>query len=486
VIAAALWCGVAGAASLDLLEVGGAYGTPNTDGGTAAWWNPAAFATGDGLQVHAEAAPFMGGVRFERDDPHGGYDEYHTVATIPYVGVSYDLNRDDFGIGAAFGVPFGRGGQAICEPGYEGGLLDVWGDGPESCTDDAGAGRYHMRTGASEAYYAMVGAAWRPLDQLAVGAVISVVHSRWYAYLDSETLPDLEAAIHALGEETHYTDDDLEDPDYASTLETQGYLTDTRMSFAVGVKVMPDPEDRVQLSLTYHHGVTLEHTGDVRILIGCPPQDDAIGRFGSESYGLCDDLLSADMSVSYRLPNRVHGGVAVTPVDAVRVELMGGWVNWSVYQDFSIQISDVAAQNPDINPEAAHLVEKEQLWARDVEDSIWGAVDVKATLARGWLTLGGRVLFDRAAVPDHALSPNNYDANTATLTGMAALHILPVNLDVLVSYGYSIIGERTVSDSAFDVTLGADRHEERWYYPHANGTYTGWTHRAGLAVRWTF
>ncbi len=69
---------------------------------------------------------------------------------------------------------------------------------------------------------------------------------------------------------------------------------------------------------------------------------------------------------------------------------------------------------------------------------------------------------------------------------MAAVHVLPANLDIVVSYGYALNQARTVTDSAFEVTLGADRNDERWYYPHANGTYTGWTHRVGLGVRWRF
>lgn len=460
----ALLLGFASAASLDLLEVGGVYGTPNTDGGTAAWWNPAGFASSDGLQVHAEVAPTLGGVRYERDDPHGGVDEYHTTAFIPFVGVTHGLNHDQFGIGAAVGTPFGRGGESLY---------------------DDGAGRYHMRSGGSEAIYGLVGAAWRPRDQVAIGGVLSVVHSRWSAFLDSETLPDLEQAIHALGEQTHYTDAELEDPHYASTLETQGSLTDTRMSFGLGVKVLPDPDGRVTLALAYHHGVTLVHQGDVRILMGCPPQDDEIGRFGAESYGLCNDLLDGQMSVTYRLPARVHGGVRVRPIPQLSLELMGGWVNWSVYDDFEIRITGIE-DNPGVDPDAAQLVNKEQAWARDARDSVWGALDAKATLLDGWLTVGGRALFDRAAVPDAAVSPNNYDANSVTVSGMAALHILPVKLDVVLSYGQGFMADRTITDSGYAVTLGADRLPERWYYPHANGHYSGWTRRAGVAVRWRF
>jgi long-subunit fatty acid transport protein len=460
-----LLIGTAFSASLDLLDVGGVYGTPNSNGGTAAWWNPAGFATGEGLQVHIEAAPTFGGVRYERSDPMGGQDEYRTAAVIPFAGVTHGLNQEKFGIGGAVGIPIGRGGASIYEQ---------------------GAGRYHMRSGGSQAIYGMVGAAWRPVDQIAVGGVISVVHSRWDAYLDSETLPDLESAIQALGEQTVYTDADLEDPHYASTLETQGSLTDTRMSFAIGVKVMPDPEGRVSLSATYHHGVTLEHTGDARILIGCPPQEDTIGRFGSESYGLCNDLLEADMSVSYRLPARIHGGVLIMPIEALRIELMGGWVNWSVYDDFTVEISGIEEKNPDVNPEAAELVSKHQLWARDAQDSIWGALDIKGTLAQGWVTVGGRALFDRASIPDHAVSPNNFDANSVTVSGMAALHILPVDLDLYVSYSEAFLQERTVTNSAYSVSLGDDRAEERWYYPHANGSYSAWTRRVALGLRWRF
>ncbi len=231
--------------------------------------------------------------------------------------------------------------------------------------------------------------------------------------------------------------------------------------------------------------MSLEHTGDVQILIGCPPQDDEIGRFGAESYGMCNDLLEGDMSVSYRLPARVHGGVAVTPIPQLTVELMGGWVNWSVYSDLLIEISGME-ENEGLDPDAARLVNKQQLWARDSQDSIWGALDVKGTLAQGWLTLGARALVDRAAVPDHALSPNNYDANSLSLSGMAALNILPLDLDLVLSYGQTFMAQRTVTDSAFGLTLGTDRNEERWYYPHSNGTYTGWVRRAALAIRWHF
>ncbi len=182
--------GSAWAASLDLLEVGGVYGTPNTDGGTAAWWNPAGFATSHGLQVHAEIAPTLGGVHYERAEPHGGVDEYRMMGAIPFVGVTHGLNQERFGLGAAFALPQARGAESIHEDGI---------------------GRYHLRGGGSKVMTGLVGFAWRPIERLSIGGVVSVVHSEWSAYLDSETLPELEEAIRALGEETHYTDSDLGD-----------------------------------------------------------------------------------------------------------------------------------------------------------------------------------------------------------------------------------------------------------------------------------
>jgi len=100
--------------------------------------------------------------------------------------------------------------------------------------------------------------------------------------------------------------------------------------------------------------------------------------------------------------------------------------------------------------------------------------------------LGGRVLYDMAAVPDAALSMNNYDANTVMLSGLLAAR--PARfLELGVSYTHQFIGTRTVTDSAFEMTLDtATRKEDRYFYPSANGTYSGSVNRLGVQARFAF
>ncbi len=243
---------------------------------------------------------------------------------------------------------------------------------------------------------------------------------------------------------------------------------------------MPDPEGRVILAATYHHGVTVVNTGDVRVLIGEPREDDVMGAFGSSSYGISNEILDGQMSVTYRLPSRLHGGVAYLPNDSLRFEVLGGWTGWAAYTDFEIEISGME-DNEGIDEEAAELVNEKRMWARDNRNTWWGALDVKAQFGERW-TLGGRATFDRAAVPDHALSPNNYDANTLVLSAMSALQVHE-RLQIVMSFSHHFVADRVVEDSAFGVTLDEDRNEDRWFYPHSNGSYSGWVERAGIGLR---
>ena len=57
------------AASLDLLEVGGLWGTPNATDATALWWNPASLAAGHGTRFNLSAAPTFATVNIQRADP---------------------------------------------------------------------------------------------------------------------------------------------------------------------------------------------------------------------------------------------------------------------------------------------------------------------------------------------------------------------------------------------------------------------------------
>jgi hypothetical protein len=98
------------------------------------------------------------------------------------------------------------------------------------------------------------------------------------------------------------------------------------------------------------------------------------------------------------------------------------------------------------------------------------------------LLLGGRATWDRAAVPDAALSPNNYDADTMILNGNAMVQLIrPLRLGL--SFSHYRVSERQVENSAFSMAIEPEeRTEDRWDYPRANGHYSTPINRVGIAL----
>lgn len=447
---------LAGAASLDNLEVGGPWGSPLATDPTATWWNPAGLAGAGGTRLLAEVAPTFATVRYERAEPHGGLDTVQLAGAVPFFGVASDLGVDGVGLGASLAVPIARGGHEVEEP---------------------GTGRYALREGMVQALWLNLSAAVRPVELVALGGTLSVVRSDWSAVVDNDTMPDLDAAIAELGQDAGYTDDDLEHPDYAATLAFDT-LHDTALTFGAGLRLMPT--ERVRVGLAYNHGVSLAHHGEVEIRFGCPPQEDVMGRFGAEAYGLCDATVPAKATVAYPLPGRFHLGVGYDATEAVTLELFAGWVRWSAFQDYDITIADADAPTE----EAEALVEQHRLWARANDDALFIAADVKGEVGDR-LLVGGRVTFDQAAVPDGALSTNNYDANDLILAGMADVRVAgPLHLGL--SYSHHLLATREVTTSGFSQTLDGVKPQDRWNYPHANGTYSGTVSRLGIQARAAF
>lgn len=449
------------AGSLDQLEVGGLFGTPATSDPTALWWNPAGVAAGSGTRFHLEGAPTLAQVDFDREDPNwGGHSDIALFGVLPFAGVASDLGIEGLGVGLALSVPMVRGGEAL-NP-----------DGPS---------RTHLRTGNIQKIYLTAGGAYELADRVALGGTVSLIDSTWTAELDTESMTALYDQITDLGQDPGYTDADIEDPNYAARLRF-GNLKDLAVTFGAGLRVEAVPE-RVVLSAAYHHGARIDNRGDVQLGFGCPPQEDTFGRFGAEAYGLCDATLAARARVGYDLPWRLQGGVAVEPVEDLKVELMVGHVGWSRYQDFQVDITGVAERNELDNEEAADLVEQRRRWARDNVNSTFVGLDVKGQVTDE-LLLGGRVLFDPSAIPDHAMTPNNYDATTVQV-GVLGAYELDKRLTVGASFTHHFVQTRTVTDSAFSVTL-EDRVEDRWLYPTMNGTTRARIERFGIVLKGRF
>ncbi len=447
---------LAHAASLDNLEIGGPWGSPVATDPTAVWWNPAGLAAGTGTRVFLEGAPTFASITYERAEPNGGNDIYRLSGVVPYIGVASDLTVPGLGVGLAMAVPTVRGGAEAQEP---------------------GPGAWNMREGDIRAIRAMIAGSYEIKDRVALGASLHLVRSTWIARVDTDTLPDLAGAIEAQGEETHYTDADLENPDYTATLQFDE-LSDVALSWSAGARVKIDPG--ITIGVAYVHGAAVDNTGGVAIQFGCPPESDTTGRYAAERAGTCYNTVEADASVAYTLPERVHGAVSWEPNDAWQLTAMGGWVRWSVFTDFHITVSDPQIESA----EGKDLIEQSRKWARANVDSGWGGLDVKAHPAEKW-TVGGRLLYDAAAVPTEALSTNNYDANAWMLSALAAWRPVPA-VEVGASWTHHFLEERVVEESGFAQTLEGTPREDRWNYPHAAGTYSGGIDRIGVAVRLAF
>lgn len=482
------------AASLDLVEVGGAFGTPGATNPTAIWWNPAGLAVGGGTQFLVEGAPVFATIAAQRANPdygvlaptspdfpsdydYSGTDNLKFNGVAPFLGVSSDFTVPGLAVGIGLAVPTARGGTSDQE----------W-----------GANRFHIREGNIQAIHAMVGAGYHILEKVALGASFSLVDSSWYADTDTTAYPDLAHAVQEeLGLPTpppSYQDGYIEDRGYSTTLvfggrngEDHGALRDRAATFGLGLYVTP--VEQVGVAVSYNHGVRLDHEGDLDLIFQCPPDYDFISRFAAEDRGLCNARMSGVGKVGYNLPSRVNLGVVVSPIEKLRLEAMGSYVRWSQFTDYEITTEIAADQvdvdDPEIAQETADLVSQDRLWARDNRDTFWIGLDAKAKV-HPLLTVGGRVIYDRSAIPDSAVSANNYDANTVMLTGLAMVQ--PVEqIGVGLSFGHYFLADRTITNSASAVTIDADAAlPDRYFYPSSNGTYSGSINRLGLVVHGAF
>lgn len=457
--------GAAWAGSLDLIDVGGLWGTPTNSEPTAVWFNPAAVASGQGTRLLLEVAPTFASFTFDRDHPvWGGEARYRYVGVVPFLGVATDAGVPGLGIGAAVFVPSARGGVAL---------------------DPEGPGRTTMREGDIRTISASLSAAYQILGKVSLGASVTYHYGSWMADLDTEVATALSDELVAVngGTQTDYYDDAvIEDPRYQADARF-GPLIAHNVSFGVGVHARPHP--RLELGVAYQHGWSSTFRGTVDLDFDCPPDSDTLGRFGAEDKGLCDADMSAAASVAYAYPKRVHAGVAVLPLPELRLEVFGGWVGWSVLRDFAIAVDDVTSANTTIDAHTAALLGKDRLWARDNLDTFFVGLDANGRVRERW-RVGGRVTFDRRAVPDHALSANNFDQDTILVGAQVGYAPVP-QLEIALSYTEKIGLARTVTTSAFDLHIDpALRLEDRYSYPSANGRYAASIHRVALSVRAAF
>lgn len=453
----------ASAASLDNVEVGGVWGTPLAENPTAIWWNPAGLSQTHGTQVLIEGAPTFGHVTFVREDPYNaGTDTFRLQGVLPFAGVSSDFGVKGLGVGAALIVPFVRGGQA------------------ESAS--AGPASFAMNEADVRTIHGALAVGYQPDGvPIALGLSGQFVHSEWTANLDTELTTSLDSQIAALGQDSGYTDAQIESQDYAANLDFDT-LSDNTFTFSAGLHADVEP---FKIALAYVHGVNVQNAGDLTMNLNCPPTTDTLGRFGAEAYGLCYATMNAHAVVAYKLPARLQGALGFAPNDDTALQFMGAYVFWSAYKDFDITVKDIENLNELENPDAAALLNQHRFWARDNVDTYWVGLDGKFRV-KEVVILGARAIYDHHGVPNVALSPNNVDTDVFSLTPSVTVDIKN-KVRIGASYGHSFFTARDIDDNGFGVTLDQDaRNEDRYFYPQMNGQYSGSIDRVGVVVSGRF
>jgi len=465
VIFALLGASVAFGAGIDLLEVGGPWGSPGVGGPAAVWYNPGAIASEDGTRLTFELAPASGYVQFDRDDPvNGGMDVLRGAGLVPFLGATTQLGGTGLSAGFAVFAPYGRTGAS---------------DRPN------GSARYAVRRGSVTNLFSSGALALELPGGISVGAAGHFIVARYAATTDKEILTALDTELCARGYCDLYTDADIEDPDYGATIDLK--LLSVSATGALGLHVQPGK--RFALGLSWVAGTTVSPWGPASLRFGCPPQQDVQGRFGTQLLGLCDVDVPATAQVTYRLPYRVMGSLRWAPTGDLReasLEALGGITGWSAYDQVAITINvdpdGVLLTRPEDRQATAALLGQHDVIARGLRDTWWAGGDARARVSDIWI-VGVRGLFDHHAIPTEMLSPNSFDTDTLLATGFAQVHVMP-HVDLGFSFTHSVLQPRATTHSAYWATLDTSAQAPEGYrFPHTNGRYAGRIDRGGLALR---
>ena len=349
------------AAGLDLLEVGGAWGTPGATNPTAIWWNPAGLAVGGGTQFIIEGAPTFAKVYGDRANPdygtieedtgkgelfegaprdydYSGRDEVSLTAVVPFIGVQTDFGVEGLGIGAGLAVPTATGGE----------IEDPW-----------GANRYSLRSGNIQAPQLILAGSYRIKEIISLGASFNVIESGWASVVDTSTYPDLAFAVQEELNLDHppnsFRDGYSEHPGYATTADFVEHVVlpiaevlDPDGAFAI--EVVNEPEC---LTDEVHPGVGLPWATVVR---GIATIREALNQ------ALPGVPVTSGTQAVF-LPG-LFAGVAAgepAPVDAVDLHVYHPNGGLPARQDLPVDIGDLplfageAGAHHD-SPDSAHLV----------------------------------------------------------------------------------------------------------------------------------
>lgn len=252
---------------------------------------------------------------------------------------------------------------------------------------------------------------------------------------------------------------EVTDP-YGADVVLSGETSGTHLSWMTGVYV--DAFEPVTLGVGFRSGGMLDVTG--------PGEVVAPEAFGGVT-------VPADVGLAFQLPPILYAAATVQPTDALSIGASWEWQLWNPCcggEDGDIIISVLS--------EDGDAVGQEDGLGLDISPTIysprrlWNASNFAAWTgiqAADPVWLGLRVGYNQFAVPSYAINSANLDfSNVGVMAGARFKVAGPVELGL--SYYKFILFTRTVTDSAWNLGDGNERFSPAYpYTASGDGVYSG-------------
>jgi len=365
------------------------------DDTSAIFHNPAGLAFIDDYRVDASFTGIYSHTLYRLQREDGTFTEpiesERPYGVIPYVGFCGDFGQEKLRLGLAVYSPHNTG---------------------SSLPEDAET-RFQLIEGTIFTLYTTPTAAYRITDDLAVGLGLSLVRAdatlkRWNDFSESVGLP-----VTALV--------DLEAHDNAG--------------FAWNFGVLWRPADRHTLGLTYMSETDLTIAGSLT----AENPDIAL-------------IADADVDVDFTLPQILRVGWNVDFTDRLDAGIDLYWMDYSVYQALTLDISDIRAS---IGGTPIDIPDTSISEPKNSEDIYGGAIGGTYEISDRWLASAG-YLYDPSPYPDSTYSILSPDANKHGLAIGGSW--IGKRFEVHASYLRLIYKDRDVDNSILEKPANGNVH----------------------------
>jgi long-chain fatty acid transport protein len=428
-----------------------------SDDPQALWYNPAGLVA-SGRQLLVDTLLPIGRTEFTRH-----YDSGEVAPTvkatslipIPTLGYTDNFGLRKWGFGAALMIPPGWGGKF-----------------PVSVDGRPAPQRYSILD-ADDSYIGslVLGAAYRPIDSLSIGAAV---------YLTAVQV-GATVAVSAC--------------DYAICGQPEGMEWEGRARMLLGPIFTASAVFGATYSISWVKiGASLalktKVKGDAQFDISLPDQKvfDEVTITNADGG---DELL---VGTAVALPMIARVGVEIAPINSLRIELGATWENWGKQDSIVLDPHGITAHNvPGVGDVTAEKMEialnMRDTWAVQ----LGGRYELSQTLQlKKLLALNAGLMFETSAYDLRDLSATALDSNKVMI-GLGASVGLTRNVFLDVTYGHIFMRDQTVSNSRV-LLPGAgkpdpDDEDPDNYEPGdqptiGNGHYAMEADFVGLGVRW--